>query len=356
MPASPAVPVQRLDSLGVVVKDLRAMATNYAEVYGIDEWKVDTLDPDRLRLTIDGRQTSPTIRTATGTTPSGAVTFRLLEAVDGESTEMVFRIVRGEGIHDLEIPMADADEGAAVADAVAKAGIPVAASGVIDGTDHFWILDTRARLGGYYLRLVAADGRRAAQEEWNLSGEYERPAGVEPLHVPQLHHLGIVVGDAIERCRCHSQVFDIPVWNFINWRREQGRLEDPKYRGEDTDHEFFCGRAFDFRNFGLEVIQPTKGESDYQAVLDTTGEGVHHLMLLWPESEEQWAQIRDWMTSMGVEVVMESGLRGHSSRYRYLNTREKLGGYVIECVGPRSGLPQVGPTNDFTIDFSAQDQ
>ena len=46
--------------------------------------------------------------------------------------------------------------------------------------------------------------------------------------------------------------------------------------------------------------------------------------------------------------------KGNYHKDYYLESREMLGGWVIEASFPRAGRPVTGPINDFSIDFAEQ--
>jgi Glyoxalase/Bleomycin resistance protein/Dioxygenase superfamily len=351
------VPVDQLYRIGVVVKNLEAAARNYAEVYGIDRWKVSQFDGRRLSDTVvEGRSVEHAYRTATGSTPSGAITFELIEPGKGESTYSVFRATHGHGVQNLVLHVAAPDQAHVVRDYFASEGIAVAQSGTIDGDVSYLEFDTRQTLGGYNIKvLVAADGPDLrADEEWDLSDTYTRPPGRSFIDVPQLGHFGIVVRDVLVKVARYAELFGIRQWPMMNWRAEHGRLDNPFYRGESVNHEYFCGLAFGFHNFGFELIQPTLGPSDYKDFLSVVGEGVHHLMACYPKDNEEWADITAWMESMGVPVVMGSSLLAGRADFYYLDTREKLSGYVLEAVVIHRPLdPAASPIWDYVIDFDA---
>lgn len=358
-PSLTTFPAERLHRVGVLVKDLRRAARNYAEIFGIDRWAVSHLGPDRLAATeVHGRPVRHGYRTAVGTTPSGVVTFELVEAGDGESTFKIMRCAQGQGVHHLTLAVTDEEGARAVGDFFAARGVPVAQSGVVDGGLRYVDFDTRAVLGGYHLRLAVdldgahPDGVAPPDEEWDLSAEYRRPDGVEPMEISQLHHFGVVVTDVVATVARYADVFGIRSWNFMNWRTEPGRLDNPFYRGAPVEHEYFCGMGFDFRDFGFEIIQPTRGPSHYREdFLREVGEGVHHLQLFYPRDEAHWQRVADWLAPLGIPVVMGSTLRGGATTFYYLDTREALGGWSIESTLRHAGADPAQRVYDFVTTF-----
>lgn len=349
----------RLEKLTVVVDDLDETMQNYGLVLGVDQWDLVEEEGRVTGLTVDGWPSTGAWRSATGTTPSGAVTFELVQAVRGLSLPQLFRARHGTGIMQLAFAAATHAELNAVEAFFAARGAPVAQRHVLDGTYDCVTFDTTALLG-YLVHYRAPLGDDPAappapDRRCDVSQTYTRPGPMRALDVPRLHHVGVVVRDVVGAVGRHASVFDVDRWNFINWRREHGRLETPFYRGEPVDHEYLTGRAFDFQNFGFELIQPTFGPSHYKNdFLDVVGEGIHHLLIGFPTEEDRWAETMDWLDSIGVPLVMGSEMRGGSGRFYYLDSRALLGGWVIEASFPRAGRPVVGPINDFSIDFRAR--
>jgi hypothetical protein len=347
---APSLPVDRLHRIGVVVRDLEAAATAYAELFGIDRWDVRQVDGDRLaRLDVRGRPVQARYRTATGALPSGAAVFELIEAGVGETTYQYLRCTRQQGVHHLTL----AADPSAFAEVLRGCGVDVAQ------TEHFTdgstatLFDTRELLGGFYLRVEQpSDVDSEPDERWDLSSSYRRPDGQGPLAVTQLHHLGVVVRDVVAKVERSDGLFGIATWPFMNWRPEPGRLEAPFYRGQPVDHGYFCGMGFNYRNFGWEIIQPGWGPSHYaDDFLDVVGEGVHHMQLVYPADADEWDGIVAWLAERGIPVIMGSPLRGGATTFYYLDTRAALGGWSVEAT-IRS--PDADPSKriyDFTAQF-----
>jgi hypothetical protein len=354
------LPVRSLDRLGVVVRDLDEAMLNYAEIFGIDQWSLIE-DTSRVgELTVDGLRSTASWRTALGATPSGAVRFELIQPLEGLSAPLLFRARRGQGIMQLTFTAATPAEGVEIEQFFLAKGVRVLQRYVMDGDFASITYDTRDLLGGYLVNYLVPLGEMPvidpiADRMCDVSQGYKRPPGVSAFSAPKLHHIGIVVRDVVGTVGQHAGVYDIDTWNFINWRKEQGRLESPFYKNEFVDHEYLTGRAFNFTNFGFELVQPTFGPSHYKDdFLNLVGEGIHHLLVGFPEQEDAWQETMEWLESIDVPLVMGSEMRGGSGRFYYLDSREKLGGYVIEASFPRPGRTVVGPINDFVIDYSTR--
>ena len=364
------LPVEKLISIGVVVDNLERATQRYAQILGIDTWQVRNFDVNRLtQVTARGRTiVEPSFRTATGTTvgaardagappgPDGVpVTFELVQPLRGETPFQEFRFRRHQGISHLTLAVATRAEFAGIKAGLERAGIAVSASMVVDGVVERHFVDTRAALGGFHVEIIVtdeADPTLAVDEVWDHSGSYERPAGVGPLAVQGVGHFGVVVNDVIATIERYHEVFGIESWKIRDWRTEPGLLENPTYRGEEVDHEYFTGIA-PFADFGFEIIEPTFGPSHYNREFrDLTGEGVHHLLLSVTATKETWDRNREWLTEIGVPLAMGSKLIEGSGEFCYYDTSEPLGGWMLEATCYHFGLPAERMQPEYVIDFS----
>ncbi|MCL3819412.1 VOC family protein [Aeromicrobium wangtongii] len=365
------VGVDRLYSVGVVVRDLEAATLRYAEIFGIDEWDVRDFGPGRLTdVTAHGRPAEPTFRTATGTTvpppggqigtfanPKVPVTFELVQPLRGESPFQELRFQRGQGVSHLTLAVQDYDEFAALRGALHEAGLGIAASMTVDGVLERHFVDTRAALGGFLVEVQVplVDGGRdlvEVTERWNHAGRYTRPEGVGPLTVRGVNHVGIVVQDLMASLERYHRILGVERFNIRNWRTEPGLLDEPYYRGEPVDHAYFTGFQL-FKDFGFEIIQPTQGPSHYNREFgDHYGEGIHHLMMTVEDDVENWDAWRDWLASIDVPLAMGSELLGGAAHFCYYDTVASLGGYVLEAVLARHPAEPSLARPEYVVDFT----
>lgn len=368
---SGAVEVDRLYSVGVVVRDLESASVRYAEIFGIDEWDVREYGPDRLTgTTAHGRPVTPSFRTATGTTvppagestgpfnnPTVPVTFELVQPLRGESPFQEFRFVRGQGISHLTLAVRDPAEFGALRDALKRKGINVAASMTVDGQLERHFLDTRRTLGGYLIEVQVplrpgAEAQVGVSQHWNHAGRYTRPEGVGPVSVQGVNHFGVVVNDLMASLEHYNDLLGISSWNIRDWRTEPGLLEGAYYRGEPVNHEYFTGLSL-FHDFGFEIIQPTLGPSHYNREFrDHFGEGVHHMLLNVTSNTDEWNSVRDWLAAINVPLAMGADLMGGAAHFCYYDTFEALGGYILEAVLVKGTPSPSAAQGEYVIDFA----
>lgn len=343
----------------VVVKDARAAARDYAEIFGINRWEVFDLGPDRLsNVTKDGRTVEHSLVMALGESPT--IRFTLVQPAGGESIFSEFLATHGEGIAAVHTALVQRDEIDNLVDFMASEGVGVAASDTINGAESFYAFDTRQALGGYYIMVYVpkAQGGVAdlpADEVLDFSGETLRPAGQEALVTPGCDHFGVVVHNLMEKIANYHRLFGESKWVGMNWRTEPGWLEDPTYLGKPVDHAYFTGTA-SVGTTGLcfEVIQPTFGPSHYKEDFrNIVGEGIHHMNLMPYESMDEYPVMEKWFKGIGIDMVMSGGLMHGMGDFWYFDTREKLHGYVSEttCIHPAPGQ---NFAVDWMYDFAAK--
>lgn len=365
------IDVDRLYSVGVVVRDLAAATRRYAEIFGIDEWEVREFGDDRLSdVRSYGRPVAPTFRTATGVTkpPAGQqanilgapvvpVTFELIQPVRGETPFQEFRYRRGQGISHITLAVRNENEFDVLKKDLAAHGIRVAASMTVDGSVRRHFIDTRKALGGFMVEVqvpLSATGQAVeVSERWNHADRYTRPEGVGPLEVQGVNHFGVVVDDVIESLGKFNEVLGVESFTIKDWRSESGLLENSFYRGEPVRHEYFTGLTA-FKDFGFEVIQPTFGPSHYNREFrDVSGPGIHHMLLNATGSVEEWEATQKWLASIEVPLVMGADLFGGAGAFCYYDSFDALGGYIVEAVLLRGVPSEEARTPDYIVDFTA---
>ena len=353
------IPVHKDWRTVVVVKDARAMARNYAEVFGIDHWQVFDYTSDRLtNVTKDGRRVEHSFTLAMGETPN--IRFTLVQPTDGETIFSEFLATHGEGIAAIHTALVQKNEIKDLVDFAKSEGVGIGASDTLDGIGSFYAFDTRKALGGFYVMVfvpeVAGHMEKFKPDEvLDFSGESLRPKGQDHLNTPGCDHFGVVIMDLMEKMPNFHRLFGLNKWGGMNWRTEPGWLEDPTYLGKPVNHAYFTGTA-SVGDTGLcfEVIQPTFGPSHYKEDFrNIVGEGIHHMNLKPFDSMDEYPVAAKWLKSVGADMVMSGGLMYGIGDFWYFDTRQKLGGYVTEmtCIHPAPGQQF---NIDWQYDFAAK--
>jgi Glyoxalase/Bleomycin resistance protein/Dioxygenase superfamily len=372
------LPVDRLYHPGIVVRDARATARNYAEIFGITKWSVARCGPDHLSETVTyGLAAQHSFTYAFGTHEESGLLFQLVEPHERDaSTFKEFLAVRGQGVHNLCTTITSRDAFTGLAALLASKGIEISQSAVIDDVVEWHFFDTRRALGGFQLMVVVprADdwmNRVVMDETWDFTDDVTRPAGVPPVplaRVPGMH-FGVVVEDVVASMRRYADLFGMSEVSFFEIgtpgaepraRAPMVTLGHATYHGKPVEHRMLSTLT-PVADFGFEVLQVTVPPIHYKEdFYDQVGEGIHHFYATELNADEQWSTLRDWMASIGFPVVqsgeMNCGQASGLGEYFYWDTRDWLGGFVLEVVLAREGFwdsfADGVPT--FTLDFSAK--
>ena len=341
------IPTDKLYHATVVVRDLKRAARGYAEVYGIDQWRVVNHDAERLRDASAFGSIAPySYTSATGSNANG-VTFRLVQPTGGMSTFNNDLITRGEGIHGFCSASMTESAFDTLRYWLNNEGVHVAQQETDDAASRYYF-DTRAALGGYYVEVVVPHTdawQDAADETWDFAGEFKRPAGVEDVqNIPKIGHFGIAVTSLVDRLPHYARLLGLEKWRGVDFSMASGMMDELLYKGESVDHAWVLAIS-QVADFGLELIQPTKGPVHYRTdYLDVRGEGIHHMLLLPGLAKERISDVDNWMTSLGAPPILNGFVRNRSAAFWYWDTRDKLGGYVFEAIcdlpaaRPRGGI------------------
>jgi hypothetical protein len=125
--------------------------------------------------------------------------------------------------------------------------------------------------------------------------------------------IGLVCRDLTATLDAHSRLGWGP-WTIF--RLEPPLLHDTTLRGRPADFTMLAALT-QVGGVAYEFIQPLAGASAYSEHLDACGEGLHHLALDEPDSDDLRARL-------GRPEVLMSGRIGDATQFVYLDTRETL--------------------------------
>ncbi len=140
--------LQKINQIGIVTKDAKAMAKRYAEIYGITDWVIQDgenggFDPAARaqNLTTRGVRRDFEITLASG--HIGDMEIELIQPLDEYSDYARFLKEHGEGVHHISL----CTNVPQFKQVMEERGIPVLLSGTIPGVETFLYYDTTPELG-----------------------------------------------------------------------------------------------------------------------------------------------------------------------------------------------------------------
>jgi methylmalonyl-CoA/ethylmalonyl-CoA epimerase len=157
--SNPRFPIDKIDQVCVIVRDLQRAMEHYWNVLGIGPWRVYTYGPHFLKeLTYRGKPGTYSMRL--GLAQKGPTMFELIQPLDGPSIYHEFLERNGEGIHHFGVFVPSLAEGIARAK---EAGYEVIQSGRATGATGdggYAYLSTEDDLGAIYELIEIPSVRR----------------------------------------------------------------------------------------------------------------------------------------------------------------------------------------------------
>ncbi len=139
--------MQRIEQIGIVTRDVKAMARRYEEVYGVGPWVIADgeggLDPkyQAVDLTVRGKRQDFGVSLAWAKV--GDIEIELIQPLDELSDYGKFLKEHGEGIHHVSL----VTDVPAFERTMEQRGVPTLMTGRVPGSETWIYYDTPAELG-----------------------------------------------------------------------------------------------------------------------------------------------------------------------------------------------------------------
>ncbi|MDB5698992.1 MAG: lactoylglutathione lyase [Alphaproteobacteria bacterium] len=322
--AQPLFPVEGIPCAGIVVRDYRSSIEQFARFFGIAEWRVRRFDGnDLIDSHVHGDIMHASWISARGS--NGRVAFELIQPTGGQSLFERHMHQRGEGMFGVQTASLSQHRIDDIAARAVEAGIHVLQECRLGGERFVW-LDTRQELGVVTMLQgggdAGPDGERVDMSAVAAKGP--------PLPVQKHYHFGIVCRDRNATKAAYERLYAMDKW--IEFMIETDvTLTDTFYYGKPVKHAYdnWVGRR---DGFAVELIEMRYGDAVYQEMLDTIGDGAHHV---FPTicSPEEFAAAQDFFAANDMPII-QSGRIGGLIDYFYVDVRRKLAGLTLEVVTP----------------------
>lgn len=139
--------MKRIEQIGIVTRDVKAMAKRYEEIYGVGPWIIADgeggLDPkyQAVDLTVRGKRQDFGVSLAWAKV--GDIEIELIQPLDEHSDYGKFLKEHGEGIHHISL-VTDVPE---FKKTMEQRGIPTLMTGRVPGVETWIYYDTPEELG-----------------------------------------------------------------------------------------------------------------------------------------------------------------------------------------------------------------
>jgi len=303
-----SLPVTAIARVGVLTRDCRAAASEYARFFGINDWRLAHC----AGRTADGRDYAH--RQAVGY--ANGVGFELIEPQSGPWADLL--AAGGEGPSHVVVATTD---WSALAAAQAQTGIATGAENSENGGQRR-LLASREALGG--LTVVFADAAALAPH-----GETLRLPGEAILPVQKLYQVSVMIRDLDAAKARFRELLGVEAWVDIGI--DSAQMPGCEYYGKPVEH---TARLAIGRRDGacFELVEPLTGPTVYRDAIDRRGECVHHIMVsLAPPQDFERAAAQ--LAPRGIVVGQSASIPGLMN-FAYFDGAKPLAGLFVEVIQP----------------------
>jgi hypothetical protein len=325
------LPIEKLHGIGVVVENLRKSLGEYSRFFGITEWSVRRLTSGRsFSVSSASGDIDAELLWATGGTKN--LRFDIVQPLRGATCFRAFLDRRGPGVQDISTNVLSPAAFDEVVPKLANEGIGILQTLRFGELLDIHYLDSTAQLGTVVKLLVprVADAETLEGVPVEEVVRYDPVPEAARLPIDRPYHICVLTKHRRWSVRDNfRRIFGIERW--FEYDNEVGRTTQwAHYTGRAVDGRFklTCGRR---EKFGVEVVEYLYGESAYRDMLESKGEGIHHVMTTLCDRGRA-EQARAALEPEGYSIVMDGG--SGLMYYGYFAAEGKLADLAVELLGP----------------------
>jgi catechol 2,3-dioxygenase-like lactoylglutathione lyase family enzyme len=304
-----------ITQVSLAVRDLEKTMELYHRAFGWSGWDVfDHRPPAHHNTELRGVSTRYTLKGAE--VMVGSLNFELLEPLDGPSLWKEFIAERGEGIASIAVMFQTMDEANAVKREFAERGMPVTMKANIGDHIEYYYLDTQERFG-----CLIESGSGHATDFVSPAYVYPTPDAPPTQKPAQLAYsitqISLVVRDLESRLGAYHDAFGWGPWKIFQADGDV-IMHDCEMDGDPCDYFNVRWAETQVGDLNFELIEPRGGDNPWQRILDSKGEGIGSIAVMFKtveESEKVKAQFRE----MGIGITAAGRIGEHIEWY-YLGT------------------------------------
>lgn len=330
-----------ITQISLAVNDLEGTMERYYRAFGWSGWDVfEHVPPSHHSTEIDGQPEHYTLKGAE--VMVGDVNFELLEPLEGQSLWRRFIDRRGEGIASIAVMFKTKEESEAVERAFADMGIGVTMRARIGDHIEYYYFDTQDRFG-----VPIESGSGHAADFVKPAYVYPGP-DVGPHEVPDglsygITQVSVVVRDIETKLREYHHAFGWGPWSVYQSDGEV-IMRDCEIDGKPC--EFFNVKWAETQvgSLNFELIEPLCGDNPWQRMLDTAGEGIGSIAVMFKTDHES-SKVVEQFKARGMGITARAKIGDHIEWY-YLDTEptfkciiESGSGHALDFTEPQSVYP-----------------
>ena len=334
-----------ITQISLAVRDLDRTMEQYHRAFGWAPWQVfDHVPPVHHNTELRGERVHYALRGAE--VYVGAMNFELLQPLEGPNLWSEFMERRGEGIASIAVMFHEREDG----DAVKRAfkdhyGIDVSMKADIGDHIEYFYLDTEERFGC----LIESGSGHAIDfvrpaKVYPAEGAVQTPAPASGITYPEITQVSLAVHDLESKVRAYHEAFGWGPWKIYE---SDGKvvMHDCELHGKRAD--FFKVRWAEVQlgdSINFELIQPLGGANPWQEQLDTVGEGIASIAVMFKTRQES-ERVKAAFAADGIGLDAVGHIGNHIEWY-YLDTKPRFkcliesgSGHALDFMTPVAVYP-----------------
>jgi methylmalonyl-CoA/ethylmalonyl-CoA epimerase len=328
----------------LAIQDLDATMERYYQAFGWAPWQVfDHVLPMHHNTEVRGESVHYSLRGAE--VYVGKMNFELLQPLEGPNLWSEFMDRRGEGIASIATMFHERVDGDEVKRQFQERfGISVSMKADIGDHIEYYYLDTEEQFG----MLIESGSGHAIDfvgpaKVYPSAGSEQVPAPESGILYPTITQVSAVTRDLDRTVANFHTAFGWGPWRIFD--SSDGQLfRDCLRRGEPVEpFKARWAQAMIGDETRLELIQPLGGWSPWQETLDTDGEGLFSISVMF-DTEEGSQRVKDAFAERGTGIY--AGARFGDREWYYLDTKRDFkcliqsgSGHAYDHAEPASVFP-----------------
>ncbi|MGH2618243.1 MAG: VOC family protein [Thermomicrobiales bacterium] len=288
-----------ITQISLAVRDLDKTMEQYYRAFGWAPWQVfDHVAPVHHSTELRGKPVDYSLRGAE--VYVGSLNFELLQPLHGPNLWSELMDRRGEGIASIATMFLERKDGDAVKTAF-KSEFDIDVIMKADIGDHieYYYLDTEEQFGC----LIESGSGHAIDfvkpaQVYPHPGAAPGPSPVSGITYP-ITQVSVAVRDLDAKMKRYHQAFGWGPWKLFE---ADGKtvMHDCEFHGKPTEFNVRWAETM-VGDINFELIEPLGGENPWQEFLDTKGEGISSIAVMFNTPEEA-ARVKAQFATDGIGV------------------------------------------------------
>lgn len=305
-----------ITQISLAVRDLDSTMDLYYQAFGWAPWQVfDHVPPHHKNTELRGEAVNYSLRGVE--VYVGSLNFELLQPLEGPNLWSEFMDRRGEGIASIATMFKEHADGNAMKDAFKETfDIDVSMKANIGDHIEYYYLDTEETFGC----LIESGSGHAIDfvkpvKVHPFPGAESGPSPISGIEYP-ITQISITVRDLEAKMKAYHTAFGWGPWKIYE---ADGKtlMHHCEMRGEPADFRVRWAETI-VGDLNFELIEPLGGANPWQEFLDTKGQGISSIAVMFKTTEES-ERVKAQFAGQGIGISAKGHI-GDDIEWYFLDT------------------------------------